>query len=302
MNVKKYNIWTVPIADILSDIKPGDKAIIYAAEEYEVILDPGSVDSNSDISWVFGGGDIDFYRGYPGKIILWHNFYMYNSFISLDKRFYSKSKQPTKIFISMNHRAHTHRCILMDMLAKYKMINKGFISWKGVQHADYKFNYWNPKKSEFNDGFLTKYGMHILPFEYSYALVNLISESTTRTIFVTEKTYNSIFAEKPFIIQGPTGIHRHLRDMGFELYDEIFDYDFDSMVNDVDRTEAIVQNLKSLENSNLQELKKLLSPKAKRNKKRALSIIKNKEYVPEEVYGSEIYCTQINESISRIKK
>jgi hypothetical protein len=302
MNVQKYHIWTCPVVEVFKNKFHNQKIIIYAAEEFELILDDCDIDPELDVVWVFGGADHSFYKQYPGKVVLWQNFYMYDSFLSLNEKFLRKDSKITKIFISMNHRAHTHRCLLMDTLEKFNMFNKGFVSWRGVNQSEYQFKYWNPRKIEFNDGFLDRYGIHTLPSEFSHALINLVSESNTKTMFVTEKTYNAIFAEKPFIIQGPVGVHRYLSSLGFELYDEIFDYEFDSVIDNALRTEMIVQNLKNLENANLNKLKKLLNSKAKRNKRRALDIIKNKEYIPLEVYDSDLYSQKINYASSLIKK
>ena len=33
--------------------------------------------------------------------------------------------------------------------------------------------------------------------------------------------------QKPFLVWGGQGIHAKLKDLGFELYDELFDYSFD---------------------------------------------------------------------------
>lgn len=299
----KYHIWSCPLVDVLTNSSHrGGKIIIYAAEEFELMLDECMIDSKTNLIWIFGGADLSFYRLYPGKVILWHNFYMYESFLNLNKQFLRKDSAITKIFISMNHRAHLHRCLLMDTLEKYNMGDKGFVSWRGVDQADYKFNYWNPRNLQFDDGFLGKNGMYTLPREYNNALINLISESNTKTIFVTEKTYNAIFAEKPFIIQGAVGIHRYLSRLGFEMYDEIFDYTFDEVADIIDRTEMIVQNLKKLEDKNLNELKIILSKKAKRNKQRAINIIKNRQYIPTEAYGCDCYIEKISCASKLIKR
>jgi hypothetical protein len=53
--------------------------------------------------------------------------------------------------------------------------------------------------------------------------------------YFTEKTWKQIVLERPFIMIGAKGINHHLRDLGFELYDEIFNYDYDLEDNDLVR-------------------------------------------------------------------
>lgn len=285
----------------LKKLKHKQKNFVFAAEEHEVPLLKSTIKflKNFDIQWIFGGADPNFYKNYPGKVTLWHNFYMYDSYLNLDKRFYDKTGNIEKIFISMNNNAHPHRCILMDTLAKHQMIDHGYISWRGANKGICEFKYWREKKLDLDDGFLTIHSMHTLPPKYSNSLINLISESTLSTLFVTEKTYNAIFAEKPFLIQGPVRIHEYLSNLGFEMYDEIFDYSFDNLLDDVLRTEMLIENLKSLKKKDLNALKKILSKKAERNKQIALGIIKNRKHVPHEAYYFPSYTDIINRAVDK---
>jgi hypothetical protein len=61
------------------------------------------------------------------------------------------------------------------------------------------------------------------------------------------------------------------------LYDEIFDYSFDSVDDDNERTEQLVLNIDQLKHhtkDELQELTKLIRPKLLHNRKLALRYIK----------------------------
>lgn len=301
--MKQYHVWTHNIEKKLIRLKDfKKKVIIFAAEEWELPSLSPRVKSrleNIDITWIFGGADYNFYKKYPGKILLWHNFYMYDTILKLDENSYNKSYDIRKIFISMNRKGHLHRCMLMDMLEKHSMIDSGYISWRGIEIEKYKFAHWSPTKLEFNDGFLTTNSCSTLPREYSHSLINLISESTTSTMFVTEKTYHAILSEKPFLIQGPVGVHRYLVNQGFELYNEIFDYEFDCVSDDLLRTEMIVKNIKSLKEKDLNLLSRTLSKKAEKNKKTAIKIIKNRSNIPAEAYYFPLYARIINNSTEK---
>ena len=53
--------------------------------------------------------------------------------------------------------------------------------------------------------------------------------------YFTEKTWKQFLYEKPFISIGVKGSNHSLLDLGFELYDEIFDYSFDLEENNLIR-------------------------------------------------------------------
>ena len=64
---------------------------------------------------------------------------------------------------------------------------------------------------------------------------------------------------------------------GFELYDEIFDYEFDSKDNINDRISGIIENLNNLKEKNYYDLHKKIEPKLEYNKNLALKIWENCE-------------------------
>jgi hypothetical protein len=72
----------------------------------------------------------------------------------------------------------------------------------------------------------------LIPLEYYQTNCDLVLESTIDTLFITEKTWKPIVFKKPFLVWGSQGLHAKLKDLGFELYDELFDYSFDGGVFD----------------------------------------------------------------------
>ncbi len=73
-------------------------------------------------------------------------------------------------------------------------------------------------------------------------LFQIINETSIdrNSIFFSEKTANSIAAFQPFIIYGNRHINQTMKKYGFELYDEIFDYSFDSIEDPFKRYAAII--------------------------------------------------------------
>jgi len=69
----------------------------------------------------------------------------------------------------------------------------------------------------------------IIPDSNLMTCCDLILESyvTGDSIFFTEKTWKSILHERPFLLFGSKKQNNTLNNLGFELYEELFDYSFD---------------------------------------------------------------------------
>ncbi len=85
--------------------------------------------------------------------------------------------------------------------------------------------------------------------EFNFStLFNIVMETRARSdsLFFSEKTTNALSLFQPFVIYGNPNINKHLKDIGFELYDEIFSYEFDSITNYVKRYDALLKMLKEV--------------------------------------------------------
>lgn len=163
-------------------------------------------------------------------------------------------------YITMNNNPKTHRAMLMDELAKHDLIDKGAVSWRdmhnsladirstfedGITDSMYmgmKFDHWKPRRI-FLDQDYVWLNQHQLPPQYKQSFFQIVTESFEHEILFSEKTATPLFFAKPFLILGTKNYNRRLTDLGFVLYDELFDYSFDSMDNLKDRVEGVVQNL-----------------------------------------------------------
>lgn len=162
------------------------------------------------------------------------------------------------LFVCMNNKPHDFRCAQLDMLAKYDLIHQGKVSWDTLRDFDgrtaeeseqaYTWQYWNPDQmllENFPKHFQgKKYGWNgLLPDCYKQCSLHLVTEATTHTVFFTEKIVPPLMTGKLFLATAAPGFHRSLRDdLGFELYDEVFDYDFDNEPDHGLRAEAIAKN------------------------------------------------------------
>jgi len=67
-----------------------------------------------------------------------------------------------------------------------------------------------------------------VPLEYIQSCIDLVTESMVYDcVMLTEKTFKPISLKKPFILLSAKNSHLFLKKMGYQLYDELFDYSFD---------------------------------------------------------------------------
>lgn len=195
---------------------------------------------------------------------------------------YDNFKYP---FICLNNKNHKHRCMLIDELTRNDLLNKGIVTWHRFpnQHSSkhlYEFKYYDDSIRLIGDDFITKLDSFLIPPEYHESFLHVIGEATTSVTCISEKTWLPILYRKPWIIMSNVNFHQKLVDLGFELYDEIIDYSFDSEPDMQKRAHAISENVKRISQQNVNELYKLIKPKADRNYNNYMRILKSGAYVP----------------------
>jgi hypothetical protein len=86
-----------------------------------------------------------------------------------------------------------------------------------------------------------------VPLEYIQSCIDLITEAycISAGTVLTEKAFKPMLYKKPFIILGPRYIHQSLKNIGFKLYDELFDYSFDDKPYK-ERLDSIVTQIKEI--------------------------------------------------------
>lgn len=190
-----------------------------------------------------------------------------------------------------NYNAHPHRSATMDILAKYDLLNPT-CSWRMLSkdYCEYNFLHWHEKlmmveEHQFDPDLPEEHhSIYTSIHEGAMnSLVEIITESTVEYSFFTEKTTKWLLYGKAFVIVGAPGMHAHLaNNLGFELYDELFDYSFDSIMDTRERIEAIAKQLKQLDEDHptpedKQKLLELIKPKLRRNFDHLVSIV-NQDY------------------------
>lgn len=143
-------------------------------------------------------------------------------------------------FLCLNHRSHPHRKLTVEHLLETGLAENGIVSahWetsKGRLIADYDLNGVSAAHNFTED-------------IYNFPLINLVTETFYHNrwnfyseMFITEKTYKAIAAKQMFIIVGPRGILRKLKEFGFKTFSDFIDESYDDEPDDTRLYSAIDQ-------------------------------------------------------------
>lgn len=210
------------------------------------------------------------------EIYYWHTFYLTQTLTRLvlySNNCHNKSVgyDITKIdsvidnlnfkykFICLNKGPKLHRRYTMDYLAKYNLIENNAVSFRELNEQKVDIKYWKEKQlfldqeKEDNNTFIQE----IVPNEYQYSFMQLVTESHDDLFILSEKTAIPLFFNKPFLVSGCKHFHKKLQEMGFLLYDELFDYSFDDIDDLQERIDKLVQNINKYKDKSNEELAKL---------------------------------------------
>lgn len=199
--------------------------------------------------------------------------FCYRTFQSLT---YTQPKTtPGYLFYALINRPHNHRCILVDKLNKYNLTNDvGKFTWnilkKDYHNGNFKFKYWKEELIIADTYKNTENPFSKPEQQYFESVFDLVLESTIETCFYTEKTYKPLILGKPFIIYGKQNINSNLKGLGFKLYTEVVNYDFDNIEDDTQRAEALAIELVRLSKYSYQEILNKMQETVKYNKELAI--------------------------------
>lgn len=116
------------------------------------------------------------------------------------------------------------------------------------------------------DGKKAAYFNRFLPIESLTSCCDLVVESypTKDAVFFSEKTWKEIVLKRPYLTFGAKNQYKFFKNMGFELYDEIFDYSFDGeseIDNKINLFTREIEKYIDMEISEFEELLHILSSK-----------------------------------------
>jgi hypothetical protein len=237
------------------------------------------------------------------KFIFWPTYllhFSYYNMISVYGDDYVINKDFNKLYFNFNNQPHSHRQLVMDYICRYQLFDHGINTWNRIPHSSdmVDLKCWEMKIQKLDD-MIEKENHEITGGGYNAryyftrdiletkCLINLVTETfcgenKDALIYHTEKTFKNYLIEQPFIVVGSPNQNTNITKYGFKLYDEIFDYSFDEQYSKINRIKDVLVNLLILKDKDYKKLYELVDEKIKYNKKRALEIINNDPYIPEE--------------------
>jgi len=90
--------------------------------------------------------------------------------------------------------------------------------------------------------------MNTTKHHYSKTLFNIVTETTCAddSCSITEKSFKPLANCHPFIIVGDRFVHNKLKELGFELYDDLIDYSFDMIYDSTKRFDSVLKEIKRI--------------------------------------------------------
>lgn len=179
-------------------------------------------------------------------------------------------------------RPHKHRIYLLKNLTDLGLTHDPWLalSYNGNDYVPELFTYYDDPyitdKSVIHqrlplDSWNTHMDSLLVPPEYHQSFCDFVTESTHHTQVFSEKIFKPMYMKKPFLILGAQNHNLYLRDnFGVELYDDIFDYEFDTYPDLETRTELYAQEIKKIMMMSTDELRQVLDviwPKVEHNRK-----------------------------------
>lgn len=199
---------------------------------------------------------------------------------------------------SLNNKPHRHRCHQMDLLAKYNLIDSNAISWNCYHYNeerrapellnDYNWTYWSPRLILFDEMVSEGNWGSLLPEQYHKSFIHLVTESSVDSLIISEKMVMAITCLKPFVVSSIKGYHAKLQDLGFELYDELFDYSFDLIEDEEQRFDALARILYHFSKTrveDLDEIYQIIYPKVLRNRQNLTRILNDRNMIDPFILG-----------------
>jgi hypothetical protein len=307
---------------------PDDPSFVYdifIPREYTISPFPLRWPVSKNTRIMVGAIDSPFYDKFREKseVICFDTFWLFESARELVVDEYVGGNDDLKfLFTTMINRSKFHRRILMKELDDFGLLNDNISRYSFLNPSTNTEIIWHGEKEQkflpsqewISDGYNHEqpYFEWNVPIELKQSVFQIIAEtgyeeedgSRTPT-FVTEKTWTALLLGIPFVVVGNVGFHKDLYDrFGIEMYDEIIDYEFDSITLTSLRIHTLVRQVHRLKNQNLKELRNKVAKKAKKNQIIVHKLISSGDGIPniETEMGTSNWDFVVEGGQDRIKK
>lgn len=234
------------------------------------------------------------------QVLSWNTFLLHYTKFYLEKS-YNKDIRDINInpvfnkhFFSLNKHPRSARSFVIDNLYRLGLFDYGLISWNNLSNSwqePYKFEYWDEKimRVDIDVPEINKLNIHT-SFNTDFLLnsgcvFNFVVETMVdnRNLLITEKTFKNFLIGQPFISIGSVLHNRTLSELGFYLYDEIFDYSFDSEIDDNNRLLKFVNELQKIKDYRPEDLFDKIKTKVLNNKENSIKLCDKDDFIPTKI-------------------
>ena len=215
----------------------------------------------------------------------WAEFIRQNSDSFFNEVYISKPNFK-KLYICLNRKPHYHRLFLVDLLEKYNLLSNGYVSVHREHNPIYLKEQLLEKVSRANksivdnipiDNDIVSLGD---PNIWNSYFINVVTETTVHTdVFISEKTWKPIIGLRPFLILGDYHIYNHLKELGFDTFDDLFGTWYSSK-NWEKRAKSIVDILNFYKNKDINRIYDQILDRLMNNRKQFFEVVRhNLDYI-----------------------
>lgn len=220
------------------------------------------------------------------SVINWPTFLMNFCYEQLEFHQPMSTTNIDRLFLCLNRRPTTHKCVMIDEIFRRNLQELGKISWlkRDGKSNNYNFKYFDNQLLTLDTDYNFDYFNISRSSLYQNCLIDLVVETSVDIKDISEKTWFSIIYKRPPLVFGHVGLHQTLKDMGFELYEELFDYSFDSESDLLTKIQMILDNIENHRTDNYNDVYSQLMPKLNRNVEVLKSIVHDTSTVPDKLF------------------
>lgn len=182
-----------------------------------------------------------------------------------------------KLFMCLNRKPHNHRKFLIDLLRSKNLMQHGIVSFgdeaEPIILTETLSQSINLGEAAVSGSTGIKNDIVSLgdPELWKQHFINVVTETTVHTdVFISEKTWKPIIGLRPFLILGDNKIYSHLKDLGFDTFDDIFG-SWHEDPNWENRAKSITAILDQFLHVNINEAYTKILPRLIKNRNRFLT-------------------------------
>lgn len=218
-------------------------------------------------------------------------------YMSYDKNSNYKEVLPyKKHFVFQNGVGKSHRLRLYIDFLQNNIDNTAYISWLNINniisrtHADRVLKETGIdilEKKILDVDHTRNTAQEDLSEFYGSSAIDIFGESVfdnTHCVFPTEKTWKPIIYKKVFLSLTSPRFYQWLKSEGFKVYDEIFDYSFDTINDNNERYTTFWKQIKNISELSISELQeKIKQPSVQEKLEYNSNLALTKNIVPKEL-------------------